>query len=112
MAGTREDAALMVELAQWGAMIGLLEASATVYADGFDPDGANALDEEVQAILFFHETIGTLVKNDLLDRALVYDWLWVRGAWDRVGPAATRYREQNGVPELYENFEALAEGQA
>jgi len=35
----------------------------------------------------------------------------VRGAWDRVGAAAKRAREKEGVPEMYENFEALAEGQ-
>jgi hypothetical protein len=111
MAGTREDAVLMVELAKWGAMIGLPDASRTVYADDFDRDGADALDEEVQTILFFNETIGTLVKNDLLDRALVYDWLWVQGSWERVGPAAKRAREKAGVPAMFENFEALAEGQ-
>jgi hypothetical protein len=92
-------------------MIGLPEASRKVYADDFDSDGADALDEEVQTTLFFNETIGTLVKNDLLDRDLVYDWLWVRGSWDRVGPAAKRAREKAGVPQLFENFEALADGQ-
>jgi hypothetical protein len=56
------------------------------------------------------ETIGTLVKNDLLDRDLVLDWLWVAGAWERVGPAARRAREQFS-PALYENFEALAKAQ-
>jgi hypothetical protein len=111
MAGTREDAVLMVELAQWGAMIGLPEASRKIFADDFDRDGANALDDEVQTTLFFHETIGTLVKNGLFDRDLVYDWLWVGGAWDRVGPAAVRARDAAGVPALYENFEALAQGQ-
>jgi hypothetical protein len=50
------------------------------------------------------------VKNDLLNRDLVYDWLWVAGAWERVGPAAKRAREKAGVPNLYENFEALAVG--
>ena len=112
MAGTREDALLMVELAKWGAMIGLPEALRKVFADDFDPEAADSRDEEVQTLLFFNETIGTLVKNDLLDRALVYDWLWVRGAWDLLGPAAKRSREKSGVPEMYENFEALAEGQS
>jgi hypothetical protein len=112
MAGTREDALLMVELAKWGAMIGLAEATTKVYADDFDRDAADSRDEAVQTLLIFNETIGTLVKNDLLDRTLVYDWLWVRGAWDRVGPAAKRSREETGVPQMYENFEALAEGQS
>jgi hypothetical protein len=111
MAGSRDDATLMIELAKWGAMIGLAEASRTIFADDFDPDGVEANDPSVQAMLFFNETVGTLVKNDLLDRDLVYDWLWVAGSWERVGPAANRAREKAGVPQLFENFEALAAGQ-
>ena len=30
------------------------------------------------------------------------------GVWARVGPAARKQRDKHGVPELYENFEALA----
>ena len=112
MAGGRDDALLMVELAKWGAMIGLPEASRKVFADAFDPERADAQDPEVQTHLFFHETVGTLVKNELFNRELVYDWLWVAGSWERVGPAARRAREKAGVPQLFENFEALAEGQA
>ena len=51
------------------------------------------------------------MKNGLLDRGLVYDWLWVDGTWRRLAPAAKRVREKSGVPELYENYEALAAGQ-
>ena len=111
MAGTRDDAQLMIELAKWGAMIGVGPASRKIFADDFDPEAASALDEEVQTLLLFNETIGTLVKNDLFDRALVYDWLYVKGVWERVGPAAKRAREELGVSAMYENFEALAEGQ-
>ena len=63
-------------------------------------------------MLTWHETIGTLVKNHLLDRDLVYDWLWVVGAWERVGPAALKARELAGVPELFANFEELARRQS
>lgn len=111
MAGTREDATLIVELAKWGAMIGLTDASRKIYSDDFDPSAADALDAEVQTTLVWHETIGTLVKNELLDRDLVYDWLWVAGSWERVQPAALAAREKAGAPELFENFEALAQGQ-
>jgi hypothetical protein len=62
----------------------------------------------VRVVLGFNETVATLVKNDLLDRDLVFDWLWMAGTWDRVGPAAVRAREQAGAPNLYENFEMLA----
>jgi hypothetical protein len=75
-------------------------------------ESAHGRHTEVHTLLIFHETIGTLVKNDLLDRVLVYDWLWVSGTWGRVAPAALRLREETGVPGLYENFEALAQGQS
>jgi hypothetical protein len=111
VAGKAEDARLIVELAKWGSMIGLPEASRTIFSDDFDADSAEALDPHVQTILVFHETVGTLVKNELLDRALVLDWLWVSGAWDRVGKAALDARAAAGVAELWENFEALAQSQ-
>jgi hypothetical protein len=111
MAGTHDDAVLVVELAKWGAMNGLAEAAGKVFADDFDVDAAELSDLSVRVVLGFNETVATLVKNDLLDRDLVYDWLWVAGSWDRVGPAALRARERAGVPYLYENFEALASGQ-
>jgi hypothetical protein len=110
MAGTREDATLIVELAKWGSMIGLREATGAIWADDFDPETAEASDPHVRAILYWHETIGTLVKNGLLDRDLIYDWLWVAGTWERVSPAALRAREKT-VPQMFENFEALAAGQ-
>ena len=111
MAGTHEDAVLVVELAKLGAMNGLGEAVGKIFADDFDPDAAELSDPSVRIVLGWNETMATLVKNDLLSRDLVYDWLWVAGTWDRVGPAALRARERAGVPYLYENFEALASGQ-
>jgi hypothetical protein len=111
MPGSREDAILVVELAKWGSMMGLSDASRAVFADDFDPDAVEANDPSVQAMLMFNETVGTLVKNGLLDRDLVYDWLWVAGSWERVGPAARRAREKAGVAALFENYEALAAGQ-
>jgi hypothetical protein len=111
MPGSHDDAILMVELAKWGSMIGLSEASREIFADDFDPNGVEANDPSVQTLLIFHETIGTLVKNGLLDRELVYDWLWVSGSWERVGPAAKRAQAKAGVAALYENYEALAAGQ-
>jgi hypothetical protein len=111
MAGTHEDALLVVELAKLGAMNGLGEAAGKIFADDFEPDAAELSDPSVRVVLGWNETVATLVKNDLLNRDLVYDWLWVAGTWDRVGPAALRAREAAGVAVLYENFEALAAGQ-
>jgi hypothetical protein len=111
MAGTHDDAMLLVELAKWGSMIGLNDASRAVFADEFDPNAVESHDPSVQTMLMFGETIGTLVKNGLLNRDLVYDWLWVAGGWERVGPAAKRVRAKLGVPQMFENYEALAAGQ-
>jgi hypothetical protein len=107
-AATQEDANLLVQLAQWGAMMDVQEAVGAVFADEFDPETADANDDQVRRVLFWGETIGTLVKNDLLDRELVLDWIWAQGLWERVGPAALRARERFGSEALYENFEALA----
>jgi hypothetical protein len=111
MPGTSEDATLMIEIAKWGAMIGVPEAARAIFAEDFDPDRVESDDPSVRTVLLFNETIGTLVKNDLFNRDLVYDWLWVAGSWERVGPAAKRSREKAGVPQLWANFEALADGQ-
>ena len=112
MAGSHNDAILMVELSKWAALAGVPEAARTIFAADFDPDAVEANDPAVRTVLGFNETIATLVKNDLLDRELVYDWLWVAGIWARVGPAAKREREKTGVAALHENFEALAAGQS
>ena len=108
---SREDAALLVQLAQWGATMGLEEAQQALWADGFDPETASVDDVLVSRVLVWGETIGTLTKNGILDTDLVLDWLWVAGMWSRVGPAAIKLREKHGVSGLYENFEALASKQ-
>jgi len=104
----RDDAMLMIQIAQWGTGLGLDEALGELWGDDFDPETAGANDPSVRRVLTFGETVGTLTKNDLLDTALVLDWLWVSGIWSRVAPAAKRLREMTGVPEMYANFEALA----
>lgn len=110
-APTREDAFLMVQLAQWGTSVGLGDALPRVFADDFDPETADATnDDAVRTLLQFGESIATLTKHDLLSTELVNDWLWIEGIWSRVGPAAVRAREKFGEPRLYENFEALAKG--
>ena len=110
MAGTREDAQLLVQLAQCAATMGANEAVSALFEDGFDPSRATTQDMNVRVVLNFGETVGTLVKHNLLDRELVLDWLWVAGLWKRVAPAVQKDREKHGEPRLGENFEALAAG--
>jgi hypothetical protein len=107
---THEDAALAVQLMQWGTQAGLDRAVTTVFDDAFNPEEASASDTAVQTILTMGETIGTLVKHNVLDREFITDLIWVDGIWSRVAPAAIRAREKFGEPRLYENFEALATG--
>jgi len=109
-APTREDATLIIQIAQWMAMSGFNEQMPKLWSEGFDPQTADPQSEPVRAALTTFETIGTLVKHGLLSEELVRDWLWVRGIWDRVGPAALQMRSNTGEPRLYENFEALATG--
>jgi hypothetical protein len=104
----RQDGALLVQLSQWGSAMGLEEALHAVLADDFDPEAASVEDILVYRLLSWGETIGTLTKNGLLDTDLVLDWLWLSGIWARVGPAARKLRDKQGVPRLFENFEALA----
>jgi hypothetical protein len=111
MAGSHNDAILMVELAKLGTMSGVPAAAETIFADDFDPEAADPSDPSIRTVLGFFETIATLVKNELLNRELVYDWLAVAAIWARVGPAARRSRAQLGVEYLWENLEALAAGQ-
>jgi hypothetical protein len=105
---TRDDAQLMVQLAQWGTTLGLERVIPEIFADEFDPETAAAADETVRTVLMFGESIGTLTKHGLLSLELVHDWLWIEGLWSRVGPAALKARDKFGEPRLYENFEALA----
>ena len=108
----KHDAQLLIQLAQWGTALGLEEAMLSVLSDDFDPESADPDDKLVSRVLMFNETLGTLTKNGLLDTELVLDWLWVGGVWAKVGPAALKSRHKHGVPELYENFEALAAKQS
>ena len=98
----------MMEVQKWHAMEGGTDAALKVYAGDFDPDSAHALDREVQTMLAYYEMLGALVKNGLLDKDFVLDFAWAKGAWDRVGAAALRAREEAGEPHLFEHFEALA----
>src|SRR3954451_13963891 len=108
-APTREDAALMVQISQWGTALGVQDALRKVFAEDFDAEKADSIsDPEIAILLQFGESIGTLTKHGLLSVERVNDWLWVEGMWSRVGPAALRTRERVGEPRLYENFEALA----
>jgi hypothetical protein len=116
---SQTDAQLMVQLAQLAQAMNVDVGSALLYkhhkAGGLtwelyestyparDADGIAILN-----VLKWHETVGTLVKQGLLDRGLILDWLWISGAWEMCRPIALAQREQTGSDAMWENFEALA----
>ena len=81
------------------------EAFSTTYSEGSEEYGL------VVRYLRYFETLGTLWKNQLFDEALLFDWLWLYGAWDRVSSIALGMRAKYGVAGMWENFEAVAQAQ-
>jgi hypothetical protein len=63
---------------------------------------------EVMAFLGQSETIGTFVKQRVLDEPLVHDLFWVAGAWKVAALVCQGLRDEASEPRLYENFEWLA----
>jgi hypothetical protein len=119
---SQADAQLMLQLAQLSAAMKVDKGMALLwkhhkeggisfaqFEETYETDSKDAV--AILNVLKWHETVGTLVKQGLLDRGLIYDWLWVSGVWDICRGIAIGQREQTGVPQMWENFEALAAGQ-
>ncbi len=103
-----EDAKMIVELAKWGTDMGLEDALAKLFRPDFDTGAAVDDDPSVRKVLWFYETVGTLVKRGALDGDFVRDVWWVEGMWPLVESHVLLARRESGEPRLYENFEALA----
>jgi hypothetical protein len=109
---TREDADILLRLAELSASHNLAAAAAFIWNDDFPADFARFRDkfpkgkrseEEglLRRYLGYFETAGTLYRNGLFSGDLMFDWMAVTTAWDRV--------EEAGDPRLFENFEYAAE---
>jgi hypothetical protein len=118
---THEDATIMLQLAQWGAAIGLSEAMNWMWSDEFvtDADGFWAKyptgSEGARKLLTignYCETLGTLWKQGLLNEGLIFDWLAVSMVWARVKDCLLHIRLESGNRRMYENFEALANAES
>jgi hypothetical protein len=113
---TYEDADVMLRLVEsWP-----VEATDWIWSDAFDPDykeNAARGPEDAEAfsyirgVLNWYETIGTLYKHGLLNEDLLFDWLAVDMTWSRMKGIALGWRAESGNPHMYENFEAMADGQ-
>lgn len=119
---SQTDAQLMVDLAQLGVAMRVERGQALLYKhqqeggltyEHFTSAYPNASEDSLAIlnVLRWHETIGTLVKQGLLDRGLILDWLWVSGSWDMCKQIALHHREETKSDSMWENFEALAASQ-
>ena len=118
---TMQDATLLVQLLNGPLGLRAVDAMALLGAYRTPPSYAtfikdhpvgSAGNQAVQGLMTVSETIATFVKQGLLDKGLVYDLLWVAGAWDRCKNIALHERERAGEPEIFANFERLAAGQS
>lgn len=117
---TYQDATLMIQLSQWGAMIELQEATNWMWSDNFIADYTKFLRKyppgseeygKAAKICGYYETIGTLYKNGLFNGELLFDWLAVHLVWNRIKDFALGVRKEVEESRLYENFEAMAKAQ-
>jgi hypothetical protein len=117
---TKDDAHLVIELAQLGTQLVHPKARGWVWSDDFVSDGADFFEkyppgseefDYVSSLAAWYETVATLWKRGLVNEELLFDWLWVAGMWDRLKSILLVMRDQ-GTPRLWENFEAMAEAQA
>ncbi len=119
---TATDAQLVVQLAQLAQAMRVDEGQALLhqhhdkgglsyetFRSSYDIRSPEAI--AILNVLKWHETVGTLVKQGLLDRGLVLDWLWVSGTWRACEPIALAHRAETGSDAMWENFEALAASQ-
>lgn len=119
MAAGKEDAQLVVQLAQLGGQMAHPKARGYIWGDDFISDPKEFFEKHppgsiewdyVGGVAAWYETVGTLWKHGLIDEDLLFDWLWTAGMWERLKPLLVAMRE--ATPQLWENFEAMAEKQA
>ena len=117
---THEDAMLMLQMAQLGAVSGMRDATRFLWSDAFEQDYDEFVSKYprgsqeysyVSQICGWYETLGTFYKHKLFNEELLFDWLLVSGVWNRIKGFALGLREEMGEPKLYENFEAMAKAQ-
>ncbi len=98
---------LIVQLSRWSTQIGLDRAMKEIFADGFSAGDGSSDNDSVRTVLHFGETVGTLVKHNVLDWEMLSDLFWIGGMWRAVEPRAKYERKVSGESHLYEHFEAL-----
>jgi Domain of unknown function (DUF4760) len=107
MVATYEDAALVVQLLRYDVESGVDEALSVIFSDSFEGEKSAPDDANIRKVLMFGESVGALVKHNVLDRDLIRDIYWFDGIWSRVKFHALAARAEENEPSLYENFELL-----
>jgi hypothetical protein len=114
---TIADAQLLVQIMAAGTAAGSDRGFELLYSYPSPPtlDQLRAdhprLGEEYRQVMAFMsecETIGTFVKQGILNEPLVQDLFWVAGGWAVCAEICRGLREEAGEPAIYENFEWLA----
>ena len=114
---TYKDATLMLQIAQWESMLGVPEAMNWLWSDEYISDYAEFVKKyprgsdgylKASKVCNVFETIGTLFKNGLFNKELLFDWMAVGMVWNRIKGFAIGIRKEAGEPRLYENFEMMA----
>jgi hypothetical protein len=111
------DAQLVVQLNMMGAMTGAFRGMDLL--ETFDkpptlaqlkkrhPRGSQEF-QHVTAFIDLGETIGTFVRQDILNETLVNDLYAIGYGWSMVEKIAKGIRRETGEPRMYENVEWLA----
>jgi hypothetical protein len=116
---TKEDARLVIELAQLGTQMVHPQARGWIWSNAFVSDPEEFWEKYPPGTVEFdfvtgtagwYETIATIWKHGLVDERLLFDWLYVAGMWERLKPVLVAMRDT--TPQLWENFEAMAEAQS
>jgi hypothetical protein len=107
MVATYEDAGLVVQLLRYDVELGVSESLSVIFSDAFAGEKSAPDDPNIRNVLMFGESVGALVKHNVLDRDLIRDIYWFDGIWSRIKFHALAAREQENEPSLYENFELL-----
>ena len=117
---THQDAILVLQLAHLRATLGVSEASSWMWSDQFVTDPVQFLKKypsgseghgKAAKICGYFEILGVLYKYGLINEDLLFDWVAVVPAWDRVKSFPLGVRQRSGNPQLWHNFEAMAEAQ-
>ena len=117
-ASYHDDAQVLLRSAELYQSMGMPPIASWVHSDGFPttdadfvtayPPGSDRF-SDLTRYARFYETLATLWKHDVFDEGLLLDWLFV--PWSRVGDVLVGLRTEWGVPQLWENFEALGAAQ-